>query len=84
MIGYAASVDVVTHASDENILREILRSIKQCCYEQSLHKINIPLLGTGAGQLCPKTSWDCITALTPPISLQGIIIKSHFELNMLP
>lgn len=62
MIGYAASVDVVTHASDENILREILRSIKQCCYEQSLHKINIPLLGTGAGQLCPKTSWDIMNS----------------------
>mgnify|MGYP007028763420 FL=1 len=35
MIGYAASVDVYTDTSNENILRSILQSIKQCCYEQS-------------------------------------------------
>ena len=49
MIGYAASVDVNTHSSSDDILREIMRKIKSYCHEQSLQKVNIPLLGTGAG-----------------------------------
>lgn len=44
--------------SNENTLRKILRRIKQCCYEQSFQKINIPLLGTGAGGLSAKVSYD--------------------------
>ncbi len=58
MIGYAASVDAYTRTSNENTLRNILRSIKQCCYEQSFQKINIPLLGTGAGGLSAKVSYE--------------------------
>lgn len=58
MIGYAASVDASTTKSNEDILRNILRSIKQCCAEQSFSKINIPLLGTGAGGLSPKVSYE--------------------------
>lgn len=58
MIGYAASVDVYTDTSNENILRSILQSIKQCCYEQSFQKVNIPLLGTGAGGLSAKVSYE--------------------------
>lgn len=58
MIGYAASVDVCTRTCNENTLRNILQSIKQCCYEQSFQKINIPLLGTGAGGLSAKVSYE--------------------------
>lgn len=58
MIGYAASVDAITHTSNDTILRDILKSVKQCYYEQSFYKVNIPLLGTGAGGLSPKVSWD--------------------------
>lgn len=58
MIGYAASVDAYTRTSNEDTLRNILRSIKQCCYEQSFQKINIPLLGTGAGGLSAKVSYE--------------------------
>lgn len=58
MIGYAASVDANTRASNENILRNILRSIKKCCHEQSFQKVNIPLLGTGAGRLSAKVSYE--------------------------
>lgn len=58
VIGYAASVDTRTTTSNEDILRKILQSIKQCCYEQSLQIINIPLLGTGAGGLSAKVSYE--------------------------
>lgn len=58
MIGYAASVDVNTHSSSDDILREIMRKIKSYCHEQSLQKVNIPLLGTGAGGLSAKTSYS--------------------------
>lgn len=51
MVGYAASVDAATLTSNESILRELFQSIKQCCTEHSLQKVNLPLLGTGAGHL---------------------------------
>lgn len=60
MIGYAASVDVYTQTSNKNALHNILQSIKQYCYEQSLQKVNIPLLGTGAGGLSAKISYDAM------------------------
>lgn len=65
MIGYAASVDAETRNSNENILYNIVHSIKQCCQEQSFQKVNIPLLGTGAGGLSAKVSYE--------------IMKSEFE-----
>lgn len=58
MIGYAASVDEYTKTSNENTLHSILQSIKRCCYEQSFQKVNIPLLGTGAGRLSAKVSYE--------------------------
>lgn len=58
MIGYAASVDAYTQTSNENILHKILQSIKRCCNEQSFQKVNIPLLGTGAGGLPAKVSYE--------------------------
>lgn len=58
MVGYAASVDAYAKISNENSLRNIMQSIKQCCYEQSFQKINIPLLGTGAGGLSAKVSYE--------------------------
>lgn len=65
MIGYAASVDTFKTASTERNLQKIMHKIKDCCKEQSLRKVNIPLLGTGAGGLSAKTSYD--------------ITKSEFE-----
>lgn len=58
MVGYAASVDSYTRTSSEDILQKILQSIKQCCTEQSFQKVNIPLLGTGAGRLSAKVSYE--------------------------
>lgn len=65
VIGYAASVDVVQQASAENTLKKIMHKIKMCCKEKQLSKVNIPLLGTGAGRLPVQTSYE--------------IIKSQFE-----
>jgi len=65
VIGYAASVDMENQKSSEAILEKIMQEIKYCCKEQYLHRINIPLLGTGAGGLSAKTSYD--------------IMKSKFE-----
>lgn len=58
MIGYAASVDVNNNMSSEEILRKIIQKIKYCCQNQSFQKVNIPLLGTGAGGLSAKTSYN--------------------------
>lgn len=62
MIGYAASVDARTLTSDENILHRILQSIKKCCWVQSFQKVNIPLLGTGAGGLSAKASYEVMNS----------------------
>lgn len=58
VVGYAASVDAYTKTSDEKILRSILHNIKSFCNEHSFQKINIPLLGTGAGGLSAKVSYN--------------------------
>lgn len=58
MIGYAASVDVNSNRSNEETLQKIMQKIKSCCQAQSLQKVNIPLLGTGAGRLSAKTSYS--------------------------
>ncbi|MDR1630336.1 MAG: TIR domain-containing protein [Oscillospiraceae bacterium] len=63
MIGYAASGDIDVNKSNENILKKILQQIKYCCQEQSLHKVNIPLLGTGAGGLSAKTSYNLMKSV---------------------
>lgn len=57
-IGYASVLDTYTKTSNENILRNILKSIKSYCHEWSLRKINIPLLGTGSGKLSAEKSYD--------------------------
>ncbi len=58
IIGFAASVDAEKKASSEVVLRNILHSIKQYCMEQSFQKVNIPLLGTGAGKLSEKFVYE--------------------------
>ncbi len=58
MLGYAASVDAETVQSSAPVLRSIMKNIKQCCQYHSLQKVNIPLLGTGAGGLSAKVSYE--------------------------
>lgn len=50
VIGFAASVEA-GKGSSIDILKTVLRRIKYFCIDQSLHIVNIPLLGTGAGGL---------------------------------
>lgn len=57
-IGYAASVDINKDKSSEEQISNILKKIVSYCKEKSLHKVNIPLLGTGAGMLSAKTSFE--------------------------
>ena len=57
-IGYAATVDIENRASSEYIVRNILNKIKNYCREKSFLKVNIPLLGTGAGHLSHKFIFD--------------------------
>src|SRR5699024_10656462 len=56
VIGYAASVDVNTCSSKDDILKTIMQKIKNYCIDQSLQKVNIPLLGTGKGGLSATSS----------------------------
>jgi len=58
MIGYAASVDINSNTSSVETLQKIMQKIKYCCQNQSLQKVNIPLLGTGAGGLSAETSYN--------------------------
>lgn len=60
MIGYAASVDAWKNCSSIDILHRIMKKIKNICQEQSIHKVNIPLLGTGAGGISVKDSYNVI------------------------
>lgn len=67
VIGYAAAVDAEKQSSSKEIIRLILQQIKSYCELQSLSKINIPLLGTGAGGLSPIDSFS--------------VMKEEFESN---
>lgn len=58
VIGYAASVDADSNSSSEIILQKITQTIKSYCREQSLQKVNIPLLGTGAGGLSATACYN--------------------------
>lgn len=60
MIGYAASVDAAKIKSDEVIIAKIAQQIKAFCLDQALNKVNIPLLGTGAGGLSYSASFGIL------------------------
>ena len=60
VIGYAASVSALKIASSEEIIQQIMRRVRTYCWEESLTKVNMPLLGTGAGGLSAKTSYNII------------------------
>ncbi len=68
VIGYAASVSVMEQLSKADYLERISNSIERYCLNNSLHIVNIPLLGTGAGHMQPQESFE--------------ILKAHFENNI--
>lgn len=60
MVAYAASVDLSRLDETNTFLRQIAKTIKNYCQEHSLNKVNIPLLGTGAGGLPSYASYEVL------------------------
>lgn len=86
VIGYAASVNTLAHASNKKTIQQIMQKIKYYCQEHSLHKINVPLLGTGAGGLSAKISYNIMREEFENISNILLCVyayseKMYFELT---
>ena len=58
-ICYAASV-VANNGSSTELVQSLMKKIKKVCRSHSLYNVNMPLLGTGAGQLSPISCYDII------------------------
>lgn len=65
VIGFAASVNTETVKCEEQYIHDIMKDIITYCKGNSIHLVNIPLLGTGAGRMQAEFSFD--------------IIRSYFE-----
>ncbi len=63
IIAYAASVDVEHSDSTATRVHHIAQQIKRYCHDHSLRKVNIPLLGTGAGRLSAQESYNILQKL---------------------
>src|SRR6266851_5932296 len=59
-LAYAASVNVDTTASESKAIRSIARKIREYCKKNSLPSVNIPLLGSGAGEMSPIDSYTAL------------------------
>ena len=79
VIGYAASVNVYDSSSSEEIIRTISHRIKIHCIERSLQKVNIPLLGTGAGKLSAKDSYKILKEEFESIQSIQLCIYAYSE-----
>lgn len=60
IIGFAASTNVLMLGSNKKYIKSICEEVKKYCKRNSLHFVNFPLLGTGAGRLLPKESFEII------------------------
>lgn len=79
VIGYAASVNVFKLSSNVNMIQRIMQRINQHCQEHSLQKVNVPLLGTGAGGLSAKDSYNVMKAEFENISNISLCIYVKSE-----
>ncbi|MBV6499749.1 MAG: hypothetical protein CJBNEKGG_02212 [Prosthecobacter sp.] len=59
-IGYAASVNSNTHSSDPKAIEKIGHEIVRYAVESQIRRVNIPLLGTGAGGMNPVESFESL------------------------
>lgn len=59
-VGYAASVDVNTVSSDPVAIEKIGHEIVRYSVENQIRKVNIPLLGTGAGGMNPAETYEAL------------------------
>lgn len=62
-IGYAASVDVETATSDATALRRIAEDVIRYSRANQITVVNLPLLGSGAGQMTPIQSFESLAAV---------------------
>ena len=60
VVGFAASVQSHPTGSSKSAIRRIGEQIYSYCKENKLRQVNIPLLGTGAGQLSPVDSFESL------------------------
>lgn len=60
VLGYAASVSLESVQKTADNIRSIAKDIIWGCDKWSLRKINMPLLGTGAGRLSPEISYQIL------------------------
>lgn len=60
VIAYAASVDISHKMSTQKLVEDLCQRIQTYCHENSLRKVNIPLLGSGAGKLAPMESYSLL------------------------
>ena len=59
-IGYAASVEVETIASNSEAIAQIAYEILQYARENQIRIVNVPLLGSGAGGMTPVDSFESL------------------------
>jgi hypothetical protein len=59
-IAYAASVDAKTTTSESSAIENIGHEIVHFSTENQIRKINIPLLGSGAGGMTPSESFGAL------------------------
>lgn len=78
-IGYAASVDVRKGSTSVKTIQHIMQKINEYCQEYSLRKVNVPLLGTGAGRLSAKESYNAMKAEFENISNVLLCIYAKSE-----
>ena len=78
IIGYAASVDGKTVVSSKDTIRQLAHKVGKYCEENSLTKVNIPLLGTGAGKVPAK---DAYLALSDEFSKSEMVTFCVYVLS---
>ena len=59
-IAYAASVDATTITSNSKAIERIGREIVRYATENQIRRVNIPLLGSGAGGMTPSESFEAL------------------------
>jgi TIR domain len=62
-LGYAASVEVESVSSDSEAIKRIAGEILRYSRENQIRKINIPLLGSGAGGMTPADSFESLRSI---------------------
>lgn len=73
-VGYAASVNAYTVASDLDAISSIITDIKEHCKTYNCSIVNLPILGTGAGGL---DTFDVIEIYKSELSKDNINFKAY-------